>query len=114
MSVMLGTFQDNIGGQTVDMSNALHTLTIASTTAAGQTQLISRLLFVDPNGGANNLDLPAVANLQGEFTVVNTADAAENITVRDSLAATVVVVGENEIGKFYSDGTSLFGGRVVA
>ncbi len=112
MSVMLATFQSGIAGQTIDMANATHTLTTAQTSTTAQTQIQSRLLFVDANGGANNLDLPVVADLFGEFTVVNTG--GEDITVRSSAAATVVVIATAEIGKFWCDGSTLFGSSGVA
>ena len=54
---------------------------------------------VDPGGAARNVDLPATsAALAGqEFVIINTADAAETLTVRLTAGgATVATIDQNE------------------
>lgn len=63
--------------------------------------------WLDPDGAGRNVDLPAEADSAGlEFVVINTADAAENLTVRDDGGTTIGVVGQNEMGMFFCNGTS--------
>jgi hypothetical protein len=53
---------------------------------------------VDPGGAARNVDLPATTNLAGhQFTIINTADAVEALTVRlTGGGATVATIEQNE------------------
>lgn len=65
------------------------------------------LLWLDPGGAGRNVDLPAEADSDGLFFyVVNAADAAENLTVRNDAGGTVGVVGQAEMGFFVCDGTT--------
>lgn len=64
---------------------------------------------LDP-AGTRNVDLPDVTGSDYEdegimFVVINTADAAETITVRDAANgdATVGTVGQNGLGFFFWD-----------
>lgn len=57
------------------------------------------ILVLDPGGAARNVDLPATsAALAGqEFKIINSADAAEALTVRLTAGgATVATVDQNE------------------
>lgn len=57
------------------------------------------ILAIDPGGAARNIDLPATsADLAGqEFVLINTADAAESITLRlTGGGATVATIDQNE------------------
>jgi hypothetical protein len=76
------------------------------------------LLFLDPGGSARNLTLPAEADADGMmFIVVNTADAAEVISVLDDAAATLtpdITFTQNEIALLFCDGTSWRGAVLVA
>jgi len=56
-------------------------------------------LALDPGGAARNVDLPATStDLAGqEFVIINTADAAEALTVRlTGGGATVATIDQNE------------------
>lgn len=64
--------------------------------------------FLDPGGAARNVDLPDGAAAGTIFIIVNTADAAETITVRngDATPLTIDTLAQNESGFFISNGTS--------
>lgn len=67
---------------------------------------------LDPGGAGRNIDLPVA--VQGmECLIVNTADAAEDLTVRLTAAgATVAVISQDQIGYFYADSTTWRGGMM--
>jgi len=64
--------------------------------------------FLDPGGANRNVDLPAEAASTGlAFELYNTADAAEDLVVRDdSGVQTIVTISQNEAGIMRCDGTS--------
>lgn len=64
------------------------------------------LQFFDPGGSGRVVLLPA-ERAGAFFIIVNNADAAENLTVKeDSGTTTIGVVHQNEIGMFFCDGTT--------
>lgn len=75
-----------------------------SATLTGTTQLTaksSQLLRLDPGGANRNVDLPGpdqgIADNEGlVFEILNTADAAESLTVRNPAGGTVVTISQNE------------------
>ncbi len=84
------------------------------TIAVGMPQL----QFLDPGGSGRTVLLPAEADSKGLFfELVNTADAAEDLTVKeDSGTTTIAVVGQGDSGLFFCDGTTWFsfrGGRSI-
>lgn len=82
----------------------VNTETLAATRVIDPDDAI--LQYLDPGGAGRNVDLPAEANARGQmFLIVNTADAAENLTVRNDAAGTIGVVGQNEMGMFVCNGT---------
>lgn len=73
-------------------------------------ETFSPLLVLDPGGSARNVDLPAEATSEGLiYLIVNTADAAEDITVRNDAAGTIVTVSQNEMALVVCDGTDWHG-----
>lgn len=78
--------------------------TVTPSTLAGALVLTeadvrnSYTLTIDPGGAARNVDLPATTNLEGhEFVIINTADAAETLTVRlTGGGATVATIDQSE------------------
>lgn len=65
------------------------------------------LQFLDPGGAARNVDLPAEADSTGlVFVIVNRADAAENIVVRNDAAGTIATIAQNEMGIVACDGVA--------
>jgi len=91
-------------GAVYPQSNNVETLSGDKTVARDDEQV----QILDPNGSARNVDLPA--DEEGfVFEVVNTASAANALTVRDSDGNTIHSVNQNESAKFYNHG----GGYVV-
>ena len=69
------------------------------------TKLSPTLQFIDP-AGARDLTLPAESVSEGLFfIIVNQANAAEDITVKDDSPATIGIIGQNEVGILVCDGT---------
>lgn len=97
-----GTYEGFIAKQLL-LKN--RTATLAGTETL--TTLSEPLQLLDPGGAARNVDLPAEASSDGLcFIIVNTADAAEVITVRDDAAATVATLAQNEAAMVFCDGVS--------
>lgn len=65
-----------------------------------------RIQVIDPGGAGRNVVLPAEADMVGDFfTIVNSADAAETLTVQDNDATTTVLtIAQNFGAHFYSTG----------
>jgi len=65
------------------------------------------LQFIDPGGAARTITLPAEADSKGKiFIIMNTADAAEILTIQDDTPATVVTPTQNECAVVFCDGTT--------
>jgi hypothetical protein len=101
-----GSGPDAAGVQTVDMANAEAKLSMNN--ASGFVLLKRNILFVDPNGGAQDLLLPPEVDCDGVFLyIVNTADAAEAITVKeDSDTTTIVTVAQDKAALVVCNGTA--------
>lgn len=93
-------------------SHLIQADSIGDITATGDLTLTAqyrRYLRIDPGGAARNVDLPAEATSNGlSFEILNTADAAEALTVRDDAGATVVTIAQNEKATVHCDGTSWY------
>jgi len=87
-------------GAIYPQSSNVETLSGAKTVSRTDEQV----QILDPGGAGRNIDLPE--DEEGlVFEVVNTADAAEDLTVRDSDTNTVHAVSQNESAKFYNYGS---------
>jgi len=67
-------------------------------------------LFLDPGGAGRTVLLPTEATSRGlYFVIINTADAAENLAVKeDSDTTTIATIGQGDIGTFYCDGVTWY------
>lgn len=62
---------------------------------------------LDPGGSSRDVDLPAEGDSQGKsYRIVNTADAAEDLVVKDDGGSTVATVSQNEAAWFFCNGTA--------
>lgn len=79
--------------------------------ALGQRRIVAPTFRYDCGGSARNVDLPPAASSAGvRLKYVNTSDAAETATLRDSTGATTVVaVDQNEEASLWCDGTAWYG-----
>lgn len=88
-------------------------LRIQSMTAAATAEMAigvdwPTMLLLDPSGAARTILLPPEADSKDlVFIIVNTADAAETITVEeDSSTTSIGTVAQNTSGMFHCDGTT--------
>ncbi len=82
----------------------------AATEALGGTKTLTdadfALQYLDPGGANRDVNLPAEAAANHAFVIVNTANADENLVVKSDAPATIVTVGQNQLGILFSDGTT--------
>ncbi len=80
------------------------------TLAANLTMTLKspHLQFIDP-ADARDVTLPATNGQGCIWVIVNTADAAETITVKDPAGNTVKTIAQNAAGLFGTDGTTYDG-----
>lgn len=72
-------------------------------------------LRLDPGGAHRDITLPAVATNEGvEFHIVNAADNAENLVVKNAGGDTIVTINQNETARVYCNGTAWVIGVVHA
>lgn len=75
-----------------------------ATLAAGLTldDTYPNNLRLDPGGAHRDITLPAVATSEGvEFHIVNAADAAENLVVKNVGGDTIVTINQNDSARVY-------------
>ena len=65
-----------------------------------------KYLRLDPGGSARDVNLPAEAGSNGlAFYILNAADAAENLVVKNDAGGTIVTISQNEAAWVVCDGT---------
>lgn len=69
------------------------------------TKRSSQFLRLDPGGSARDVTLPAAEDGLW-FQVLNLADAAENLVVKDAAGNTVVTISQNERATVRCEGTT--------
>jgi hypothetical protein len=98
--------------QTLAMAGAEKALVM---TAGATLQVTSNIIYADPGGADADLLLPPEADCEGLWLmIVNTADAAESIAVKEDGDATVIAnLGQGIAGYFVCDGTTWKGGALM-
>jgi hypothetical protein len=67
----------------------------------------AQILKLDPGGAGRNVTLEAEADYPGLLRlIVNAADAAEDLTIKDDGGSTIGTVSQNEMALFACDGSS--------
>lgn len=79
--------------------------TLSGTTALDETY--PNRLKLDPGGASRDVTLDAVATSDGLwYHIVNAADAAENLVLKNAGGSTIATINQNEEAIVYCDGTS--------
>jgi len=99
-----------ITAPTVQLTGAFSLGSVNTETLAGNKTLTATdapVQFLDPGGAARTVTLPAEASSTGlVYLIANRADLAEDLTVQDDGAATVVTISQNECGIIFCDGVT--------
>lgn len=104
--------QNHVGGKfyepMIEASLRLASLRKAVTADEPILTTYPPVLYLDPNGAARTVLLPAEADSKGlTFFIRNVADAAEALTVEeDSSSTAIVVLAQNEGCMVHCDGTT--------
>lgn len=69
------------------------------------TKLSAQFLKLDPAGAARDVTLPALESGL-VFHIVNSADAAENLVVKNAAGTTIVTISQNESVILVSDASA--------
>ena len=100
------------------VSHPLYKNPIGVFTATGNIALTAQyrqILKIDPGGAHRAVTLPAEASSNGlEFEIVNAADAAENLVVKDDGGSTIVTISQNEKAAVVCDGSSWYHTGIVS
>ena len=95
--------------------DALHALVMVpgmatTKTLSGAFSLTSSygsIVKLDPGGAGRTVTLDAEASASGMIRlIINAADAAEDLTVKDDATNTIGTVSQNEMALFYCDGSA--------
>ena len=65
------------------------------------------LMKLDPGGANRDVTLDDIEDAAGMHRIIaNGADAAENLVVKNPAGSTIGTINQNEMGRFYCDGTT--------
>lgn len=81
------------------------------TLAGAKTLTVADAIFqrLDPDGSNRDVNLPAEASSTGKtYRIVNDANGAEDLVVKDDGASTIVTISQNEAAWVVCDGTAWF------
>jgi len=85
---------------TATLAAATTLLQPGATAGSNEIVLDSDLLVLDPGGSARDVTLPGVSGMRkARLVIVNSADAAENLVVKNAAAATIITIGQGETGE---------------
>ena len=86
---------DNSNFQSIAFLGGADVLTLAANKTL--TRADQNFQKLDPGGSARDVVLPAEASSSGTwYYILNAADAAENLVVKDDGGATIVTISQNE------------------
>lgn len=89
------------------LSNPLYTATLTDAVTLTLADL-AQVIKLDPGGAHRNVTLPAAAGWKNSnVLIVNGADAAENLVVKDSDGNTIATINQNEEGLFNCSGSAV-------
>lgn len=71
-----------------------------------------KYLFIDPGGADRTIILPAAADTNHFFTILNTADAFETLTVKNAGGTTIAIIPQSASVTFHSSGSAWFADSV--
>lgn len=112
MSTADGKHTGNPEGHAQFASHVIEKDSVGDMTLTGAltlTRQYRKKLRIDPGGAGRTITLPAEETSNGlEFEILNTADAAELLTVENDAAATVVEIAQNEKATVVCDGSSWY------
>lgn len=75
--------------------------------AATLSSAYPAIVKFDPGGAHRDVTLDAEETSTGLYRrIINGADAAENLVVKDDSPATIATINQNEQGEFYCTGTA--------
>ncbi len=112
MSTADGLHDSNPEPHVKSASHPIEADGVGDMTLAGNltlSQQYRRRLRIDPGGSARDVNLPAEASSNGlSFILLNTADAGENLVVKDDGGTTIVTISQNEKAEVVCDGTTWY------
>ncbi len=96
---------DAVGVGTFDAVGLAHSATLSGDLVV--TVKHPMILKLDPGGATRDLTFEAEAGCPGRVRwIVNAADAAENLLVKNDAGATIATINQNESAVVYCDGTA--------
>lgn len=96
---------DHIGYGPVSMSNPVTNETLTGDRTV--TFSDANVLRFDPGGAARDVTMPAEADCGGMiYKIINAADAAENLVIKDDGGSTIATLNQNEMGEIVCDGSA--------
>lgn len=105
---MRGTFEDTKNYDPWLMKGVkggVHIQTLTGATTLDRD--MGFLAFLDPGGATRVVTLPT-AELGLMFFIINTADAAEDLTIKNAAATTLGTISQNEGALIVCDGTNWY------
>lgn len=95
------------GSALLKVKGGFYTGTLTGTTTLDATY--PAVCKLDPGGASRDVTLDAIATNEGLFRkIINAADAAENLVVKNPAGSTIGTINQNEEGDFFCDGSAWY------
>jgi len=95
------------GSALVKTKGSFYTATLTGNITLDATY--PKTVKLDPGGSARDVTLDAIATNEGlQRKIVNAADAAENLVVKNAAGSTIVTINQNEEADVYCDGAAWY------